>query len=563
VTGILVERDLPVRLCDGTVLTTDVYRPVDGGPHPVLLQRTPYGKSNAGFVGGLFINPLDAVQHGYAVVVQDVRGRFGSTGDFVPFVHERADGADTITWCVDQHWCDGTVGLFGSSYMGVTALQALLSGHEAIAAGALYLTAADYHDGWVYSGGALELAFSLRWSFSMVEQQLARSDVDPAKRGRILATLHAFFSDQRAFLEQERTPEQLFGEAAEVLPHWAQWLDNPQYNSYWAGLDATRHVDRINAPVRTIAAWYDGFLRGGLDLCRALGPSTRNPLVIGPWDHASYMTNRPTCAGERNFGPTARPGTAGLQTSTLAWFDQWMRDADPTDEPAVRYFLMPSAGWRTAPAWPPAGRQVSWSLGSDGQAQLPDRGTLTPTPGGDVPDSFVYDPRNPVPTYGGRHLGYEAVPAGVQDQTRIQTRLDVLTYTTPVLEQDVQVAGPMKAELHVMSTAPATDFTVKLVDVDPSGPSWLVADAITRAQFDPSDATKITIDLLDTAYVFSRGHRLRLEISSSNYPRFDRSLNGSDGDVRQAPPARQTIFHAPQRPSTLVLWTTDGEGLDT
>jgi putative CocE/NonD family hydrolase len=180
-----------------------------------------------------------------------------------------------------------------------------------------------------------------------------------------------------------------------------------------------------------------------------------------------------------------------------------------------------------------------------------------------VPDSFVYDPRNPVPTHGGRHLGYEAVPAGVQDQTRIKTRLDVLTYTTPVLEQDVQVAGPMKAELHVMSTAPATDFTAKLVDVDPSGPSWLVADAITRAQFDPSDATKITIDLLDTAYVFSRGHRLRLEISSSNYPRFDRSLNGSDGDVSQAPPARQTIFHDPQRPSTLVLWTTDGEGLDT
>lgn len=574
--NITVERDVMVSMRDGVKLATDVYRPADDARHPVLVQRTPYSKSTAWFVGGLILNPLDAAERGYAAVVQDTRGRFQSEGEWEPFVNEAADGHDCVEWAGEQQWSDGNVGIYGSSYMGVTVLQAAAAAPPHLKAAMSYLTGANYHDGWSYSGGAFELSFNLWWTNFLAWDTLARLDLSDAARQELLLGLVQAASDP--WQAARHLPlREIPAFTKEVAPYWQEWLNHPAYDEYWERTDVAAQADRIEVPLLHITGWFDNFLRGHLDLNEAIRSRGDKKVlgdhrfVIGPWDHEAYLTVRLSSAGQREFGPAALSGAAGVGETAFQWFDHWLRGEDTAivQTPGVRYFVMGENAWREAEAWPPEHTATSFYLHSGGGAngRSGDGALTTDAPGREPPDSYVYDPMDPVPSVGGRTLGPVFGPGGIQDQSRVEEREDVLVYTSPRLTRPVTIAGPLTVSLFAATEARDTDFTAKVVDVEPDGYCANIAEGIIRARYrngmtreeflEPGEPTEFTIDLWDVAHTFRPGHRIRLEVSSSNFPRFDRNLNGevdpADGGPGEVQVAVQQVFHDADRPSRLIL----------
>ena len=327
-----------------------------------------------------------------------------------------------------------------------------------------------------------------------------------------------------------------------------------------------------------IAGWYDQFLKGHLDLNLALQehPDERvrdsHRFVIGPWDHNSYMGYNLSRAGDREFGGRALSGVAVVSDILLQWFDHWLKGEDTPlmSRPRARYFLMGDENvWQEADTWPPPSSPTNWYLHSGGHAnsRFGDGALSTDPPSAELPDSYRYDPEDPVPTIGGRTFATVTGSGGVRDQSELETRDDVLVYTSALLLAPLTIAGNITVDLSITSSAPDTDFTAKLVDVEPGGYCAVVADGILRARFrnsfeepeflEPGEVAELTIDLWDVAYTFKQGHALRLEISSSNFPRFSRNLNskvrpefGGPEDMRVA---IQQVFHDTQRPSRLTL----------
>jgi hypothetical protein len=574
-TTVLVERDVKVAMRDGARLATDVYRPRGDGPWPVLVERTPYGKSFAWFTAGLIVNPLVAVERGYAVVVQDTRGRNGSQGPFEPFVHEADDGYDTVEWAAEQPWSNGAVGVFGSSYLGVTALQATLAAPPHLKAAVTYLTGANYHDGWTYSGGAFELSFNLWWTSFLAWDTVARARMRPKEREATLAALVEVASDwETAARHLPLADLPAFGK---VAPYWREWLEHPSYDAFWKRIDQTAKAGRLKVPLLQVAGWFDNFARGALDLHAALQavrgkPKTRSRLVIGPWDHEAYLSVRPTSAGGREFGPAAVGGVTMMSDLVLDWFDEWLGGGDPStasEAAPVRYFVMGENRWAGALTWPPKHRPTAWYLRSAGAAnsRLGDGALSLDKPGPDPADSFLYDPADPVPSVGGRTLAPVFGPGGIQDQSDVELRDDVLVYTSPMLTGPVSIAGPVTAVLHVSSSAVDTDVTAKLVDVEPDGFCANVAEGIIRTRYrdgadhevllTPGEAVEVTVDLWHVAHTFLPGHAIRLEVSSSSFPRWDRNLNCATSPGRAGPEelqaAVQQVLHDPAHPSRLVL----------
>jgi len=569
---IRVERNVTVPMRDGTLLRADVFRPEPEGRYPVLLMRTPYGKSTAQIAYG-WLQPIRPASDGYVVVVQDVRGRFESDGRFYPFHQEVDDGFDTVEWCARQPWSNGRVGMYGYSYLGATQWLAAASQAPNLQAIVPGQTASDYYDGWTYQGGAFELGFNLAWTATLLAlPEVPRIGLEAEETRRLLAGLQGVVFDHWPALRHLPIRDLPAFANDVVAPYYKEWLAHPTRDDYWAPITIEDAHPRIHARALNIGGWFDLFIRGTLRNFSGMASNGPTPevragqqLLVGPWHHGSQLTSS---SGHTVFGIGSQ---VLLEDVHLRWFDRWLRDRDTgvDDEPPVRVFAMGVNEWRTFAAWPPAEAvDTRYYLHSNGAAATArgDGALSTERPGSERSDHIVYDPLNPCPTVGGPLFPLPVdVPPGQYDQSRVEARPDVLCYTTPVLDRDVEIAGPVTATFWVASTAPDTDFTAKLIDVFPDGSALNLCDGIIRARYrsgfdrlaflEPGAPAEVQVDLAGTANVFLVGHRIRLEVSCSNFPRFDRNPNTGTLIAAEATPvvATNTVFHDGSRPSFVTL----------
>ncbi|WP_280783452.1 CocE/NonD family hydrolase [Rhodococcus opacus] len=575
-TGIIIDKDVDVRARDGIVLATDVYRPSGEGRWPTLILRTPYGKERFEQMNVSF-DILRGVRAGYVVVAQDVRGRYASEGEFYPFTAEASDGADTIEWAAAQEWSTGTVGLIGASYFGATQWTAAAAGLSAVKAIAPMITPDQYFDGWAYQNGAFQLGFNLFWTLgSVVSGELGRG----VAAGRIDARRVAEHLESVDHIDAlyARYPISAQPEIVDVAPHYFDWLAHPSYDAYWKSTAPKEAYEHIEVPALNIGGWYDIFLKGTLANyvgMKARGGSSdarsEQRLIIGPWAHATNDGSFP----ELGFGVSSGVNAVDVTGRQLRWFD-WLLKGEQngvaTEKP-VRLFVMGSNTWVEADDWPlPGTEYVDFYLHSGGDANtLSGDGVLsTLRPVDEPPDVFASDPANPVPTVGGPTLMAGAsvsANAGPRDQREVEGREDVLCYTTEALTSPVEVIGPVHLKLWFKTTVPDTDFAAKLVDVFPDGRAFNVAEGIQRVRYrnseceptflEPGTEYEVVVDLVGTACSFGVGHRIRLEVSGSNFPRFDRNSN-TGGDIYGEPwsdvrVARNHVLHSGEFCSRLIL----------
>jgi putative CocE/NonD family hydrolase len=570
---IVVEKDVPTPMRDGVRLRADVFRPAAPGKYPVILQRTPYNK-NLTTVGLLMFDVVRAASEGYVVVIQDSRGRYSADGEFYPFRDDIRDGYDTVEWCAVQSWSDGNIGMYGASYVGATQWLAAMAQPPHLKAIFPLITASDYHEGWTYQGGAFALGFNESWTMTfLAPDTFQRLMKNKPALGEQLGTLLRGIDDMcHWFRHTPLNAFPLFGEAA---PYFYDWLAHPDEDEYWAQWNIEAHHQRVHVPACNVGGWYDIFLGGTIRnylgmRARGATPQAREgqKLILGPWFHTLPLTN---VVGEVNYGLSTTSLAMDLDGLHLKWFDYWLKGKknDFLDEPPVRLFTMGENRWRTEHEWPLARtRYTKYYLHSGGQANsLRGDGWLSPEPPRSEPaDVYVADPRHPVPTRGGGLCCWPAaVPGGAFDQRAIEERADVLVYTTPVLEREVEVTGPITVTLYAATSAPDTDWTGKLVDVHPDGYARNLTDGILRGRYrasrkkgellNPGAVYEYTLDLWTTSNVFKAGHRIRVEIASSNFPRFDRNpqTGEASAEATRFEPALQRVFHDEGRPSHVLV----------
>lgn len=561
---LIVERDVETHMRDGVVLRADIYRPHVSEPVPVLLQRTPYGKN---FVGTTFA--LLAAERGYALVNQDVRGRWASEGEDYPFLHEMNDGYDTVEWAAHQPWANGKVGMFGLSYMGYTQFAAAAARPPSLKTIIPTQTLCDPYAA-VYDRGAPALGVGVSWSLlSGVLMAMVWHPGNEEEKAQLMAQLIETMdgmSRGQTFKSLPLSDMPLIGREG-LTRFFAECLEHPSHDGFWQRLQCS--YETLSLPMFHIGGWYDIFI--GSTLRDYVGirdaGNADQKMMIGPWVHGAYDAR----VGEVDFGVQSSAFLVVPEELQFRWFDYWLKGIDNgvTEEEPIRIFVMGDNRWRFESEWPLGRTQYTpYYLHSGGAANsLSGDGVLTPEPPSEEPvDSFVYDPRNPVPTRGGGLCCWSAaLPPGAFDQRDVEARPDVLVYTTPPLEGDVEVTGPIKVHLWAATTAPDTDFTAKLVDVGPCGYARNLADGIIRARYRNSVAQaepvrlgeiyEFVIDLGGTSNVFKAGHRIRLEVSSSNFPRFARNPNTGHpvGDDTELRTAVQTVLHDAGHPSHIVL----------
>ena len=531
--AVRVDRGVAMTSSDGTRLVADVYHPVRAGPKtPTILVRIPYSKTAQTKLFATIIGRMWA-EHGYTVVLQGTRGRYESGGDYYPLRHERQDGLDTLAWLAERPWFDGRLGTWGCSYYGYTQWAVADQG---LTAPIIQEASTDFRR-MFYPGGAFSLKSALHWAVLSHGPRDVTPSPDALQRG--FAGFPLIEADDRA---------------AGDIPFFNDWANHPERDEYWVAIDGTDRASRLKAPVLLMGGWYDPFLPGLLaDYSRIretadpkVAAETR--LVIGPWAHAETV-HYPDGATPRNF-------RLECLAPSIPWFDRHLRGIPGPPTAPVRIYVQGIHQWRDEQEWPPARmRPIAYYLHRDGRANTAGGSGMLTTepPAGDEPrDSFVYDPGDPVPTAGGAMLGSGA---GVGRQNAIETRPDVLSYSTAPLADDLEMTGPVRLVLHIATTVANTDFTGKLVDVDEDGAAYNVCDGILRRAYEPDRAVEIAIDLWPTSIVFRRGHRIRLEVSSSNYPRFDRNPNTGRRVATETVPvaATQSVFHDRVRPSRLIL----------
>lgn len=557
---VTVDYGVQVKMRDGVTLRADVYRPKADGRFPVLLQRTPYNKD------GEFGFGLKAAARGYVVIIQDVRGRYTSEGEWYTFKHESNDGYDTVEWAAALPYADGKVGMFGGSYVGATQMLTAIAHPPHLAGICPVVTASNYHSNWTYQGGAFEQWFNESWTSGLAQDTFAR-DVR-ARSNAIkgmwqlpLATYPIFNPSSDG-----KTPDA----SASLAPYFLDWIAHPNEDAYWKQWSIEAHFADITVPMLTIAAWYDLFQDGSLRNyvgVKAHGATDAarhgQHLLVIVGGHAG---NGPTI-GDVEFGPAS---VFDEGEATLSWYDYLFKSVQNefAGKP-VKIFVMGANQWRDEEDWPLArARSTKYFLHSSGAANsLRGNGTLSMTaPGTETADHYVYDPSTPTPTIGGPLCcdGNHLKP-GPRDQRPVEARDDVLVYSTPPLTADMEVTGPVSLDLYAKSTAVDTDFTAKLVDVAPNGFAQNLTEGILRARYrdsqekpelmTPGQVYRLTIEVWSTSNVFKKGHVLRLEVSSSNFPRFDRNLNtGEDnGSGSRYVSATNTILHDADHPSALIL----------
>jgi len=530
---------------DGVELVADVYRPEADGTFPVLLTRTPYNRD------GGEEQAREVASHGYLVVVQDTRGRYDSEGEFYPFRHESDDGYDTVEWAAKLPGSNGRVGMYGGSYVGATQMLASIARPPSLESIFPYVTAAEYYDGWTYQSGALMQWFASSWTTGLIQDTLRRKAAEAARPKDWAWRLPV----EDYTLIDTPSPD-------ELAPYYDDWVEHETDDAYWKRWKISDHYPQMTVKALHAGGWHDIFLKGSIKnyvgtRAQAKDRKVRQGqrLLVGPWAHA--RTSEEGKIGDVTFGEHAVLDMA----DTIRRFADWaLKDVqnEYADDTPVRIFVLGENVWRDEKEFPLA-RQVTteYYLSADGAL------------GTDKPDEgrrgYAYDPADPTPTIGGRLCCGAAIAPGPFDQSPNSQRDDVLVFSTPPLEEGVEVTGEISLRLFAESSAVDTDFTAVLIDVSPDGYERFLTDGIVRARYrnsteeaeliEPGKAYEYEIDLWTTSNYFKPGHRIRLQVSSSNFPRFNRNLNtgeptaGSTGMTK----ARQTILLGGARASALVL----------
>lgn len=551
--SVQVQTNVRVRMRDGVSLVADIYRPKAEGKFPVLLTRTPYNRKDP--ATGTYL-----ASRGYVAILQDTRGRFDSEGEFYPFRHEAEDGYDTIEWAAALPYADGRVGMFGGSYVGATQMLAASSAPPHLTGIFPYVTAMEYYEGWTYEGGALMQWFASSWTTGLTEDTLRRKTSAQAR--------------SRQWVEQLPVDEyRLFNPpaAADVAPYFRDWVTHESNDEYWRAIKVSDHYGKMNIKALHAGGWHDifsgGSIRNFIEMQKQ-APSAEaragQRLLMGPWAHAA--TSPEGKIGDVTFG---RQAVLDMNATIANWYDYVMkgkRNEFASDSP-VKIFVLGDNVWRDEKEFPLARTQYTkyYLHAAKGANSLAGDGALSTTPPAtEKPDVFEYDPASPVRTIGGR-LCCGGLPPGPFDQRPNESRADVLVYSTPPLAADLEVTGFITAEIYAATSAADTDFTAMLVDVDPSGYARYLGDGIIRARYrnstakaepiTPNQVYKYTIDLWATSNVFKAGHRIRVYLSSSNFPRFNRNLNTGEKTIgaTRMEKARQTIYHDAEHPSAIIL----------
>jgi putative CocE/NonD family hydrolase len=558
---VAVEKLLHVRvpLRDGIHLDANVFHPSGGARYPAILIRTPYGK-------GADFPPAYAsfIAHGYAVVMQDVRGRYASEGAFDALNQEGPDGYDTLNWIAAQPWSDGKVGMIGGSYLGIAQWRvALLNNPHLKAIFPVVSGSDDYLDRFYSPGGAMKLGHRLLW----LSQNLTPAGLPKPKFGSYIGHLPLRTSDSAA--------------SGVTLPIYQTILEHPTYDSFWKQISVRENIDRVRIPVFAVGGWYDNYVESDLDAFAALHKpgkhDTRHRIMIGPWPHNMSSVFSGVAFGDDSAAP--------IRAYQIAWFDHWLKgmpdeEAHYTpwawhsvraevDEAPVHIFVMGVNRWRDEQEWPlTRTRFTPFYMSSKGHANtLKGDGALVWNLDKKAkPDQYTYDPRDPVPTMGGAVCCDPKIfPWGPMDQRPVEKRKDVLVYSSDPLKQNLEVTGVVRVVLYASSSARDTDFTAKLIDVLPTGEARNLTDGLLRVRYrnglekaelgKPGEIYPLTIDAGVTSNVFLAGHRIRVEISSSNFPRFDRNPNTGRGlaDETVLKKAQQTIYHSRIYPSHVLL----------
>lgn len=567
-------RHVMIPMRDGVRLAAEVYVPSEDGAtpamgrFPVLLMRTPYGRERiwswpVTAATARMLTPEIANRHGYVIVYQDVRGTFDSEGVFEPMHNEGMDGFDTVAWLRDQAWSDGRIATCGPSYMG--AVQMLLAAEQPLGLMAAFSqTAATdmFKNGWVFLDGVFS-GVSAEWTSLQVDTAVAR--LSDGKWQEALKADYAALGITDPMNVAPETSDRIVKTLplrerpiVRNAPWWREWLSNWNNPSHFQNSEMSDRFERIGVPILHLGGWYDTFLRNTYEhykntAARASDPKVRaeQRLVIGPWSHAS----------DDGCAPNADVDAREMQ---IAWMDQWFKGKKSTffESPVVLY-VMGENRWRAEESWPLTGTQrTRFYLHSKGGANTAEgNGTLsTSPPDKEQPDRFVYDPRNPAPTLGGSDSR-----AALQNDA--ETRSDILVYSTPQLADDVEVTGEVTATLYAASSARDTDWWVKLIDVAPDGKASILCHGVIRARYrisrtDPCPLTpgkidEYAINMWATSNVFKKGHRIRIEVTSSNFPYADRNPN-TFVDLATATEndfvvATQTVFHETRYPSYVEL----------
>ncbi len=535
-----IESDLHIPMADGVELAATLLRPESGKPGPAILVRTPYGRRQH----------LDEARfwaaNGYAVLVQDARGKWDSQGDYMPFLNEHADGLATLDWIVDQGWSNGRVGMWGSSYLAFCQ-YVLASSRPPALKSIMPISGWLSDEDQISCGGATHIMLSIPWILheeTQSRRSLADYDIDELfEHLPLIETFSAIGIESKIWNEEfDFTP---------LRSHSAADIDIPV-------LHVTGWHDFVCSPTLAV---YGEALKGAAP--------NHQKLMIGPWAHDQFWTTY-TEVGDEDFGPESAMGRQRLMELSLKWFDRTLavETADIADWPEARIFVMGANEWRDFPQWPPAAareRRLFLSSGSGANSSAGDGVLSEESPSKAGQDRFRFDPMNPVPTHGGANMHFMMHLVGVKDQRKIERRADVLVYTTEPLAETWEIAGPIRAEIYAATEGRDTDFTAKLVVVRPDGYARIVEEGIIRAShrhgieshdlLEPGKVYRLNIALGSTAIEIPAGHRLRLEVSSSNFPKYDRNPNtGEDAlEARVLVPVWQTIHHGGKHRSQLLL----------
>ena len=568
VEAVTQEIDVKVPMRDGVKLSTDLYIPSRGGKFPAILVRTPY--NNNGMVG----QAMYYATRGYAVALQDVRGRYDSEGEWVPMLNEAKDGYDSVEWIAQQPWSNGKVGMIGHSYPAISAELAATTAPAHLVCIVAEAAYANSYKEWDFTGGAFGLAQVETWAaVQMPTRTLQFNYANLNTPGVEPSTLAPFPQDYWHL--PVMTNAETTGRHFEI---WKEWLRHAAYDDYWKPLSMEDKYPQIAVPAYLVGGWFDTFVEGATANFNGIRSNGKTPeartgtkLVIGPWVH-DFRNGKSSATGDLDFGPGA---PFPLEEKELSWFDYWLKGVQNgmDREAAIKIFVMGDDQWRDEKAWPLARAQYTkYYLHSGSKANsLFGDGTLSTTPPASEPaDSYTYDPHFPIPTVSGHACcdpHWTSVPDGPRDNQPVETRPDVLVYSTAPLTEDVEVTGPIVAKLFASTSARDTDWTVKLVDVYPQGsqPAFNVADGILRARYhlaldnpellQPGHIYEFTVDLANSSNVFRQGHRIRIEVSSSNFPQYDRNPNTGHTlyTDEELAVAHQTVYHDGARASYILL----------
>jgi len=561
---IRIERHKAVKMSDGVTLYADLYLPEPAGRYPTIVSSTPYGVQRDGS-HEMFVK---FAQNGYAVVYFDVRGRYESEGKWEPFRHEAKDGYESIEWAAVQPFSNGKVATYGGSYVGHNQWAAASQAPPHLVAAFPSLASTNIYGNWLTMGGAFRLSFNYGWGVVRMPDRIMLPQYWHTE-----SYMPEYLKYENTLMHLPLNDMDMVFEGSPVR-HYRDWLNHESYDEYWKSISDEERFNKIRVPTQTLGGWFDIFLMGTINGYTGMSKNGATPearkgahMIIGPWGHGPTRSY-----GGIDFTPAA---TLDLFQFHMRFYDYYLKGimTGIEDEKPVRLFYMGINKWRGESDWPIPGTQYrELYLNSNRSANsVRGNGKLTfSKPGSSASDTFNYDPLIPVPTTGGNNCCGTPTMAGPYDQSPIERREDVLVYTSEYLGDTITIAGPVHMKLHASTDGPDTDWMIKLVDVYPNGYAMPVSEGILRARFrngldkmkllTPNETYEYDIEMTGTANAFLPGHRLRVDITSSNFPQFDRNPNTGDplGSSARTRVAKQTIYHGGATMSHILIPVVHG-----